>query len=122
MTGEWYSAMSTGVLEIDCQHQNLDAVLSVAMISDDGRSQELLQTFALALSDHFSFEEAYTLPSGSPFVDSRHESEHRTLEGAVSEALLKMGDTGDSANSLALKFARLLVNHATDFDIPAAKQ
>lgn len=122
MIGKWYSTMSTGILELDCQHQNLDSVLSFALSSDNEQTLKLLQTFAIALSAHFKFEEQFTLPNGFPFVDSDHEAEHRTLETVVSDGIEKVKVADDNIDIVAMEFSRALMAHATNFDIPASRR
>jgi len=109
----WYSSLSTGFLEVDNQHGNID---SVTMLyendTDAANEQKWLQMIFNSIRLHFEFEEVLFSKKMPP----EHLEEHRQLTEHLNMILAKREKQELSKLDVISSIRRLLVSHVTEFD------
>lgn len=107
----WYSSYSTGIMEVDSQHSNIDMLLVSCIVSKDN-NEEKLDTLRTAIEMHFQFEQDLI---GDSFPES-HREEHTQfladLDGIIDRCKKGVCTVSEFAEIMQLK----LVNHVHEFD------
>ena len=107
----WYSALSTGILEIDNQHGNIDILLQLF----EAATQIHLEQIAgieQALQTHFAFEEELF---GSHFPPG-HQHEHINILAYVAEQREKFEKQDFDRISFIRHIEQKLFEHISIFD------
>lgn len=110
----WYSKFSTGILEVDNQHGNIDSVTILYENDPDSADEEkwlgmIFDTIRL----HFEFEE---ILFGSR-MPVEHKTEHIVLIEHIKKIVGKRKQQKISKSDLINTIRGLLVSHVTEFDL-----
>jgi len=109
----WYSRFSTGVLEVDNQHGNID---SVTMLyendTDAANEQKWLEMIFNSIRLHFEFEEVLFSNKMPP----KHQEEHRKLADHLRVLLAQREKQEISKLDVVNSIRGLLISHVTEFD------
>lgn len=121
MALKWNKKLSSGIEEIDLQHQRILDLLDKLMIanqspSDTERLVHSLDEFTKALKEHFDFEEALLAKSGYRDL-KRHKAGHEeileTLQGITTSVML---DESDVSNEMINRVVKWFEDHLTSED------
>ncbi len=108
----WYSSYSTGILDVDNQHANIDA-LTKLYAEDSDQEAKWLDMLFQSIRFHFSFEENLF---GEHFPDT-HRQRHRQLINDLGQ-LVALRQRGEITKKQTVEvFRETLVCHVTDFDL-----
>ena len=109
----WYSKLSTGILEVDNQHGNIDSVtILYENDKDSTNEQKWLDMIFNTIRLHFEFEEVLF----SNKMPSEHLEEHRELTDHLRLILAKREKQEISKLDVISSIRGLLISHVTDFD------
>ncbi len=109
----WYSKFSTGILEVDNQHGNIDSVtILYEKDKDSANEQKWLDMIFNTIRLHFEFEEVL-LGRKMPL---EHLAEHRELTEQLQVILAKREKQEISKLDVISSIHGLLISHVTEFD------
>ena len=109
----WYSKFSTGILEVDNQHGNIDSVtILYENDKDSANEQNWLDMIFNTTRLHFEFEEVLFSKKMPP----EHLAEHRELTEHLRVILAKRQKREISKLEVISSIRGLLISHVTEFD------
>jgi hemerythrin-like metal-binding protein len=109
----WYSALSTGILEIDTQHGDIDSILQLYENSETVDSEEKwLRVLLTSIEAHFEFEEVLF---GDKFPQDHREKHAELLEVAHRQVALHRSGALQRPTLIGF-FRKMLFEHVTTFD------
>ena len=103
----WYSELSTGILEVDNQHSNIDVLLT--LFNNDNESLDMASVIVKTIKAHFRSEESLL---GSSFPKD-HTTAHNEFIEFNNYQLKKLKD---NKNHFVSIIRVKLVEHTTVFD------
>ncbi len=113
-----YSSYTTGILEIDIQHANIDFILSE--LAKEGLGEEIKEksyaTLKNALALHFDFEEEWARKNNRNF-DSDHKDSHNKLLEKLNEFGNQYTNKRLNMYEISLAFQMDLLKHMQDHDM-----
>jgi hemerythrin len=108
----WYSRFSTGVLEVDNQHGNIDSVTILYKNDKDPLNEKKwLDMIFNTIRLHFEFEEVIF----SDIMPPEHLTEHLELTKHLKVILAKREKQEISKPDLINRIRGLLISHVTEF-------
>jgi hemerythrin len=109
----WYSKLSTGILEVDNQHGNIDSVTMLYEKDEDSKNEKKwLEMIFNTIRLHFEFEEVLF----NNKMPSEHLEEHRKLTEHLKILLTKREKQKISKLNFINSIRELLISHVTEFD------
>jgi hemerythrin len=109
----WYSKLSTGVLEVDNQHGNIDSVtILYENDKDTTNEQKWLDMIFNTIRLHFEFEEVLF----GDKMPSEHLEEHRELTEHLKVLVTKRKKQVIPKPDFISTIRGLLIFHITEFD------
>ena len=109
----WYSKLSTGILEVDNQHGNIDSVtILYENDKDAANEQKWLDMIFKTIRLHFEFEEVFF----SKKMPLEHVAEHLELTEPLKVILAKKEKQEISKSDVISSIRGLLISHVTEFD------
>ena len=114
----WHSHLSTGILEVDLQHSNIDQlIVSLEGTTDEARIKALMDVLVHAIENHFKYEER-RFGDNLKKMNQKHKNEHRR----ILKEYYDIADKVDYSNALDIKneiagvIKILLISHVKNFD------
>lgn len=117
----WSKELSSGIEEIDLQHQHILDLLNQLMIANEppGDKERLLYSlkeFTKTLDEHFEFEEALLAKSGYKDL-KRHKAGHEEIAETLQSIMMSvMFDESDISNEMINRVVRWFEEHLTSED------
>jgi hemerythrin len=109
----WYSKLSTGILEVDNQHGNIDSVTILYENDKDAvNEQKWLDMIFKTIRLHFEFEEVFFSKKMPP----EHVAEHLELTEHLQVILAKREKQEISKSDVISSIRGLLISHVMEFD------
>ena len=109
----WYSKFSTGILEVDNQHGNIDSLtILYENDKDSANEQKWLDMIFNTIRLHFEFEEVLLSKKMPP----EHKAEHLELNEHLKVILDKREKQEISKLDVINSIRGLLISHVTEFD------
>jgi hemerythrin-like metal-binding protein len=110
----WYSKFSTGILEVDNQHGNIDSVtILYENDTDSANEAKWLDMIFDTIRLHFEFEEILF----GTRMPAEHKAEHIALIDHIKIILGRRKQQEISKPDLVNTIRGLLVSHVTEFDL-----
>ena len=109
----WYSKFSTGILEVDNQHGNIDSVtILYENDNDSANEQKWLDMIINTVRLHFEFEETLL----SKKIPPEHKEEHLELNEQLRVLLQRREKQEISKLDVIGSIRGLLLSHVTEFN------
>lgn len=114
----WYSSLSTGILEVNIQHSNIDQlIVLLERAKGEARIKESMDVLIHAIENHFKYEE-WRFGDNSKKMNQEHINEHRRILRKYYDIANMVHDSNDKdiKKEIVGMIKIALMSHVKDFD------